>query len=130
MESLFDPKPQAKAFLNVNRTFACGFGSNDQPCQDLQTRPLSSHQTDYTRDTAQATASPDSGVRFSPHVSRRVDSAGFPTFSCGVYEDRAGSVESGLLLRDALPRYPSLFLPMALCRFDSPTPACDLSTES
>jgi len=40
MESLFDPKPQAKAFLNVNRTFACGFGSNDQPCQDLQTRPL------------------------------------------------------------------------------------------
>jgi len=29
MESLFDPKPQAKAFLNVNRTFACGFGAND-----------------------------------------------------------------------------------------------------
>ena len=41
MEILFDPKPQAKAFLNVNSTFACGFGSNDQPCQDLRTTPLS-----------------------------------------------------------------------------------------
>ncbi|MFT5328841.1 MAG: hypothetical protein ACI8P0_006757 [Planctomycetaceae bacterium] len=41
MESLFDPKPQAKAFLNVNRTFACGFGANDQPCQDLRTKLLS-----------------------------------------------------------------------------------------
>jgi hypothetical protein len=63
-------------------------------------------------------------------MSRRMDFAGCPTNSCGVYEDRAGSVESGPLLRDALPRYPSRFVLTAMCRFSRSTPACELSTES
>ena len=28
IEESFDPKPQAKVFLNTINTFACGFGSN------------------------------------------------------------------------------------------------------
>ncbi len=36
--------------------------------------------------------------------------------SCGVYEDRAGSVESEALLHEALPRYPAWFLLTAPCQ--------------
>ena len=63
-------------------------------------------------------------------MSRRMDSAECPTISCGVYEDRTGSVESGPLLRDALPRYPSRFVLTAMCRSGEPTPTCEQSTES
>jgi len=40
-EGLFDPKPQAKAFLNVKSAFACGFGSNETPCQYFLDGPIS-----------------------------------------------------------------------------------------
>jgi hypothetical protein len=55
-------------------------------------------------------------------VSRRMDSAGCPTTSGGVYEDWPVSVESGPLLYDVLPRYPARFVLTAMCRFDNQIP--------
>ncbi len=69
-------------------------------------------------------------LRFSVGTSRQIDSAGCPMISSGVYEDQTGSVESVLLLPDALPRYPAWFLLTATCRFSHQLPTSVLSTES
>ena len=60
-------------------------------------------------------------------MSRQSDSDEYSMISCGVYEDRTGSVESVPLLLEALPRYPAWFLLTVLCQFNREIPACDLS---